>query len=101
MTRDECLGAISTAYGGVQVWAVVGFWNVIIETSPKRELILSNWFVHQHIDKDGLLPEEFIENLRATKEKDWFKAEDGSLLKGYGFPSNFGSMARDSYAAKK
>lgn len=101
MTRDECLGAISTAFGGVYVWAFVGFWNVIIETSPKRELVLTNWFVHQNIDKDGLRPEEFVEILRSIKENDWFKAEDGSLLKVYGFPSNLGSLVRDSYPAGK
>jgi|GEM_PF-2085913 len=96
MTRDECLVAISTAFGGAHVFAAVGSWNVIIETLPKRELILTDWFVQQNIDKDGLLPEEFTKILRTIKENDWLEVRDGNLRKVFGFPTNLESMVRDS-----
>lgn len=97
MTRDECLCAISNAFGGARVWAVVGFWNVIIETTPKRQIVLTEWFVKQNINKDGLLPEEFTEILKSTKDDEWHRDKDGNLLKLYGFPSNFMSSVRDSF----
>ncbi len=97
MTRDECLGAISAAFDDVQVWAVVGFWNVNIETSPKRELSLTQLFVDQNIDKDGLLPEEFTEAIKSINENDWLKAKDGSLFKIYGYPSDFTSFAKNGF----
>lgn len=94
MTREECLMAISEAFNGVQVWAVVGFWNVHIETEPKKEIILSNWFVSQNIDKDGILPEELTEIIRGIREEDWFVGKDGSQLMCYAFPSGL-SASRD------
>ena len=87
MTRDECLCAISNAFDGVEVWAVVGSWNIHIETKPRRELILSEFFVKKNIDNDGLSKDEFTEIIKSMKG-DWFKDKDGGLLMAYGFPSN-------------
>ncbi|MDD5581468.1 MAG: hypothetical protein PHY16_19655 [Methylobacter sp.] len=63
MTRDECLLAISNAFSGTCVWAVVGFWNVFVETTPKRELVLSNWFVSQNIEKKRRVPRRIYRNI--------------------------------------
>ncbi len=97
MTREECLIAVSNAFSGASVWAVVGFWNVCIETTPKRELVLSNWFISQNIEKNGLSPEEFTEILQSIKDDEWSKDKNGNLLKSYGFPSNLMSLAKNVF----
>lgn len=100
MTRDECLLAISNAFDGSQVWAVVGFWNIHIETEPKRELVLSNWFVSQNIDKDGVVPEELTEIIKGIRDEDWFVGKNGTLLMCYGFPSGFSAAQRDTVESR-
>lgn len=94
MTRDECICAISDVFGGVYTWAVEGFWNIHIETVPKRQLILSDWFVRRNIKREGLTTEEFKEILKSIKDDEWAKEKDGSLMKSFGFPSNVASVAK-------
>jgi hypothetical protein len=82
MTRDECLGAISAAFGGVKVEAVVGYWNVRIYSVPARELILESSFVAQHVHGDGMTPGELSEYIKIIPDSRWAKHDDGVLMLG-------------------
>ena len=59
MTRDECLSAVSTAFGGAFASAKQGYWQIRIETTPRRTLVLSKDFVQQNIIENRMKAEEF------------------------------------------
>lgn len=85
MTRDECMKIVSAAFNGVQVWAVVGFWDIKIETTPKRTLILSAGWVEKNIQPVGepvmgITPNELQEKLETMTDNQWGREADGSLI---------------------
>ena len=79
MTRDECLAAISNVCGA-KVWAVVGYWNVQIETQPPRTIVLSQRFVEANINGNGMSQGDFEEHLKAIPDSRWATEANGNLL---------------------
>lgn len=85
MTRDECMQAVSAAFGGVQVWATVNSWDIKIETTPKRTLVLSKEWVTKNIQPvgepaNGILPDELQEKLATLTENQWAPESNGNLV---------------------
>ena len=80
MTRDECLGAASAAFGGAFAWAKRGYWQIKIETTPLRTLVLSKDFVQKNIFEDEMKAEEFQQLIQEIPSVQWSIDEDGWLL---------------------
>jgi hypothetical protein len=78
MTRDECLLAISAAFGDVRVEAVVGYWNVRIATGPVRELVLTTPFVERNIIGECMTHAGLTSYIKAIPESRWAVHEDGT-----------------------
>lgn len=79
MTRDECLAAISAAFGHVFTEANVGSWDVRVSTSPQREVILTPAFVATNIHGGGITPEELTAQIQSTPSARWLSAEGEKL----------------------
>jgi hypothetical protein len=80
MTRDECLGAASSAFDGAFAWAKRGYWQIKIETTPLRTLVLSKDFVQKNIFEDQMKAEEFQRLIQDIPSDQWSTGEDGCLL---------------------
>jgi len=80
MTRDECLGVASTAFGGAFAWAKRGYWQIKIETTPLRTLVLSKDFVQRNIFENEMPAEEFLGILKSIPSEHWSIDEEGCLL---------------------
>ena len=80
MTRDECLGAASTAFGGAFAWAKRGYWQIKIETTPLRTLVLSRDFVQRNIFENDMPAEEFVGILKNIPVEHWSVDEEGCLV---------------------
>ena len=77
--------AVSAAFGGVPVWAVVGFWDIKIETTPNRTLILSTGWVESNIQPTGntpigITPEDLQEKLEGMTDNHWGREADGNFI---------------------
>ena len=79
MTRDECLLAISAAFGHTKVYSPIDTWQVIVETSPRREIIMMPSFVMRNIDGSGMQPDGLTTHLQDIGESGWAKRQDGTL----------------------
>lgn len=79
MTRDDCLLAISAAFGYTKVYSPIDTWQVIVETSPSREINMMPSFVMRNIDGNGMQRDEFTAHLQDIGESGWAKRHDGSL----------------------
>jgi hypothetical protein len=77
VTRDECLQAISEAFDGVKVEAIVGDWNVRVESVSVRQLLLTNTFVAKHVDGAGMTPEQLSATIKAIPHSGWVRNENG------------------------
>lgn len=77
MRRDECLTAISEAFDGVKVEAVVGYWNVRINSDPPRQLVLMGSFVAKHIKAEGMTQAELRDQIKSIPDSMWAKQSDG------------------------
>jgi len=80
MTRDECLGAASIAFGGAFAWAKRGYWQIKIETTPLRTLVLSKDFVQKNIFEGDMRAEEFVRMLQTIPAEHWSIDEEGCML---------------------
>lgn len=83
MTRQECLNAVSIAFGGAETWAVVGAWEIKIKTSPPRAIIMSADWVEKNIQLDGaatsgMTQDELKVFLGGVPDSQWITEEDGS-----------------------
>lgn len=77
MTRNEILLAINKAFGA-NAWAVVGYWNIQIETVPARQLILGDVWVKKLSDGE-MTADEFERALRGLQGSHWMMDTDGTL----------------------
>lgn len=80
MTRDECLCAISDAFNGVRVEAVVGYWNVHVSTTPAREVIITQSFLEKNVHGGGMTKEELTNHIKSIPNSRWAKREDGLMI---------------------
>jgi hypothetical protein len=80
MTRDECIGAASAAFGGAFAWAKRGYWQIKIETMPMRTLVLSKDFVQKNIFEDEMEADAFKRMVQEIPTTQWSADQDGSLL---------------------
>lgn len=80
MTRDECLGAASAAFDGAFAWAKRGYWQIKIETTPLRTLVLSKDFVQRNIFENEMPADTFLGILRNIPSEHWSVDEEGRLL---------------------
>jgi len=81
MTRDECIGAASAAFGGAFAWARRGYWQIKIETTPLRILVLSKDFVQKNIFEGEMEADAFKRMLQDIPSTNWSAdQDDGSLL---------------------
>ena len=71
--------AINNVYGA-QAWAVVGYWNIQIETQPPRTIVLSQRFVEANVDGKGMSQSDFENHLKAIPESQWATENNGSLF---------------------
>ncbi|HDR9179359.1 hypothetical protein VI03_25730 [Burkholderia vietnamiensis] len=76
MTRDEILRTVNRAFGA-DAWAIVGYWNITIETVPRRQLILTDTWVHK-LTSGEMDPSEFEHMLLGLQDGHWMKAVDGT-----------------------
>jgi hypothetical protein len=80
MTRDECFAAISRAFDGAKVTAVVGFWNVRVATDPAREIVLSQRFVQANVFDSQMNSNELTEHLKNIPGSRWYAGDYGDLV---------------------
>lgn len=78
MTRDETLAVASLVFG-VKVWAVVGYWDIKVETVPARTLIFTNDWVERNIESGYLQTDNFEQMLRGIQDSKWLKDSNGEL----------------------
>lgn len=79
MTRNECMAAINSIYGA-KAWAVVGYWNIYVDTHPPRTIVLSQRFVATNIDRNGISQDCFEKHVKAIPDSQWATESSGSLL---------------------
>jgi len=80
MTRDECLGAASAAFGGAFAWAKRGYWQIKIETQPMRTIVLSRDFVQKNIFENEMIPDDFLRIIQEIPAEHWSTDEDGGFF---------------------
>lgn len=80
MTKDECLGAVSCAFGGVTAWAVTGFWNIHLDSKPPREIVLMSRFVEANVTGSGMSPDTLTNHLKRIPESEWGTTAQGGLF---------------------
>ena len=80
MTRDECLGAISAAFGGARVEATSNYWNVYIFTEPPREIVLMPSFLDKNVHGNGMAPDELTEHIKAIPDNRWMRQDKGPMF---------------------
>lgn len=80
MTRDECLGAVSSAFGGVRAWAGIGFWNIHLDSTPPREVVLMSRFVEANVSGSGMTPDALTSHLKGISAAEWATTAQGGLL---------------------
>lgn len=78
MTSDECLQAISKAFGDAETWAPTGTWQFYVESTPKREIVLMPRFVAANISGPGMTPDDLTTHLEAIGPKSWAVRADGA-----------------------
>lgn len=71
--------AINRVYGA-KAWAVLGYWNIQIETQPPRTIVLSQRFVAANIERNGMSPEDLEAHLKGIPDSRWAIESNGSLL---------------------
>ena len=79
MTRDEVLLAVNRVFGA-EAWAVAGFWDIKIETTPKRTLMLSTEWVERHINSGTMTVEELEDRLRSISDDQWLRDNSDNLV---------------------
>jgi hypothetical protein len=80
MKKDECLSAISKAFGGARAEAVVGYWNVRVHTTPPREVVLSNPFVFRNIERNGMTTDALCEHIKSIPDSRWARHKDDLMV---------------------
>ena len=80
MTRDDCLSAISNAFGGAKTWASTGYWDIKIESTPPRTIVLTNHFVEKLLSDDGMTKEDFGTKLSEIPKEQWTQEGDRLLI---------------------
>lgn len=78
MTSDEILQVVTKVFGGARVSAVVGYWNLSIETVPTRELILGERWV-QKLTNGQMTANEFENVLLGLQDGQWLQGANGTL----------------------
>jgi hypothetical protein len=71
MTRNECLDAVSAAFGRVRVHATTHSWSIRIETVPPCNVVLMPSFINTHIDCDGMSPDELTQKIANAPADAW------------------------------
>ncbi len=80
MTRDDVLNAVSSALGA-RATAVVGFWNVLVETTPPREVVFTaDWVTRCVEGADESAVVKLEERLRNASDEDWLMDPRSGLL---------------------
>lgn len=80
MKRDECLLAVSAAFGDVRTEAVSGYWNFHISTTPARELVLTESFLQRNVLGPGMTPVELTTHIKSIPETRWSEQPDGTKI---------------------
>lgn len=80
MTKDDCLGAISGAYGGVPTWVSPGYWNIHVESKPPREIVLTSRFVEANVTGSGMTPDQLTGHLKKIPDTQWGTTPQGGLF---------------------
>jgi hypothetical protein len=79
-TRDRYLLAISAAFNNVYTYSPCGTWQVIVESTPKREILLMPSFVARNIAGGGMQPGDLTKHLNSIQDDSWAKNADGTLM---------------------
>lgn len=80
MTRDECLIAVSNAFDGARVQAVVGFWNMRVSTTPAREVIITPRFLEENVLGGRMTSDELTDYIKAIPDTKWATQDDGLMI---------------------
>lgn len=77
-TRDRYLVAVSAAFGDATTRSPVGGWQIFVESTPKREIVLMPAFVTRNITRGGMQPSDLTKHLQSLPESDWSTHESGA-----------------------
>lgn len=78
-TRDRFLAAVSAAFNGAFTLAPSGTWQVIVESTPKREIVFMPSFVTRNIDCGRMQPGDLTKHLQSVPDSSWAKHSNGTL----------------------
>lgn len=80
MTRDDVLVAVNKAFG-VRAEAVIGFWNVRIDTTPPREVVFTADWVERHVNDSPESTVALEQMLRNLSDEYWLiDQKTGNLI---------------------
>lgn len=79
MTRDDVLMAVNAAFDA-RCEASIGFWNVRVETTPKREIVFSADWVVLHVNDSSDQIENLVERLKNIRADQWHEDKTSGTL---------------------
>lgn len=78
--RNRYLDAVSAAFGNARIISPSGTWQVIVESTPKREITLMPSFVMRNITGGGMQPADLTNHLQSISDSSWAKHANGTLM---------------------
>lgn len=78
-TRNRYLAAICEAFGGARVVSPSNTWQVVVESTPAREIFLSPAFVKRNIEGGGMQPADLTKHLQGLGDSSWATLSNGTL----------------------
>lgn len=78
-TRNRYLAAISHAFDGARVISPSNTWQVVVESTPGREIFLSPSFVKRNIEGGGMQPADLTKHLQGLGDSSWATLSNGTL----------------------
>lgn len=78
--RNRYLAAVSAAFDDAFTLSPSGTWQVIVESTPKREIVLMPSFVSRNITGGAMQPGDLTKHLQSISDSAWAKHKNGTLM---------------------
>jgi hypothetical protein len=78
--RNRYLAAVSAAFDDAFTLSPSGTWQVIVESTPKREIVLMPTFVTRNITGGAMQPSDLTKHLQSIPDSAWSTHENGTLV---------------------
>lgn len=79
MNRQDCFSAINEVFPGVHAIANTDSWTIVVESTPRRVIVLADDFVEKNVTRDGMTPEAFRELIRSMPANRWYEEKYGNF----------------------